>query len=95
MEARNRVGGRINTLYGSNKAPVEMGATWFTKQHKALFEILDELNIEYFEQKMDSKVFYEATQFPGYMEGAVNSANLVAEKIIKANKQLQKTNSST
>jgi monoamine oxidase len=59
LEARNRPGGRINTLYGTNKAPIEMGATWFTHQHKYLIKLLDELNIEYFEQSMDTTVFYE------------------------------------
>jgi len=34
LEARNRVGGRINTVNGINNTPIEMGATWFTNQHK-------------------------------------------------------------
>ena len=59
LEARNRVGGRINTVYGKNNTPVEMGATWFTSQHKHLIALLDELKIEYFEQYMDSTVFYQ------------------------------------
>ena len=48
LEARNRVGGRINTVYGTNKTPVEMGATWFTKQHKNLIALLEELDIDFF-----------------------------------------------
>ena len=59
LEARNRVGGRINTVYGANNTPVEMGATWFTNQHKYLIALLEELEIEYFEQYMDSTVFYQ------------------------------------
>jgi monoamine oxidase len=59
LEARNRPGGRINTLYGTNQAPVEVGATWFTHEHKYLIRLLNELNIEYFEQSMDTTVFYE------------------------------------
>lgn len=59
LEARTRVGGRINTIYGTNRTPVEMGATWFTKQHKCLISLLEELGIEYFEQYMDGAAFYQ------------------------------------
>ena len=59
LEARNRVGGRINTLYGTKSTPIEMGATWFTHQHKHVIALLEELEIDYFEQSMDSKVFYQ------------------------------------
>ena len=59
LEARNRVGGRINTVYGTNNTPIEMGATWFTNQHKCLIALLEELEIEYFEQFMDRTVFYQ------------------------------------
>ncbi|WP_340201731.1 flavin monoamine oxidase family protein [Ascidiimonas sp. W6] len=61
LEARNRVGGRINTLYGTTNTPVEMGATWFTNQHKHLIALLEELEIDWFEQYMDSTVFYQAS----------------------------------
>jgi monoamine oxidase len=59
LEARNRVGGRINTVYGTNNTPIEMGATWFTNQHKHLIALLEELGIDYFEQYMDSTVFFQ------------------------------------
>ena len=61
LEARNRVGGRIKTVYETNNAPIEMGATWFTHQHKHLIELLKELDIAYFEQRMDKTVFYETS----------------------------------
>ena len=61
LEARNRIGGRINTVYQTNKAPVEMGATWFTKQHKHLISLLEDLEIESFEQTIGSSVFYQAS----------------------------------
>jgi len=60
LEARNRVGGRIHTVFGANNTPVEMGATWFTNQHQDLITLLEELEIEYFEQYMDSNVHYQA-----------------------------------
>ena len=59
LEARSRIGGRINTLNGTNNIPIEMGATWFTNQHRHLIGLLEELGIEYFEQYMDPTVFYQ------------------------------------
>jgi monoamine oxidase len=61
LEARNRVGGRINTLYRKDEAPVEMGATWFTKEHTNLMGLLEELKLGYFAQVMTESVFYQAT----------------------------------
>lgn len=60
LEARDRVGGRIHTVFGVNNTPFEMGATWFTHQHQDLITLLEELEIEYFEQYMDSTVHYQA-----------------------------------
>ncbi|MCO4821460.1 MAG: FAD-dependent oxidoreductase [Flavobacteriaceae bacterium] len=61
LESRHRVGGRINTLYSENKAPIELGATWFTSQHQHLLKLLETLDIPYFKQSIDDKVFYEAS----------------------------------
>ncbi len=73
LEARSRIGGRINTVYGTNHTPVEMGATWFGEQHKDLRALLEELGIEYFEQYMEGTAFFqpfstspaESIQIPG------------------------------
>jgi len=59
LEARTRVGGRINTVYGTDNTPVEMGATWFGNQHKYLIALLKELGINYFEQYMEGTVFFQ------------------------------------
>jgi monoamine oxidase len=59
LEVRTRVGGRINTVYGTDNTPVEMGATWFSSEHKHLRSLLNELEIEYFEQYMDGTVFFQ------------------------------------
>lgn len=59
LEARGRLGGRIHTVYGKSQTPVEMGATWFTQEHRQLKALLDELQLGYFEQNMDSKVHYQ------------------------------------
>jgi len=62
LEARSRVGGRIHTLNGTDKAAVEMGATWFNQQHAQLISLLENLGLPYFEQRMDRTVFYQASE---------------------------------
>ena len=69
LEARDRIGGRINTVLGAENTPVEMGATWFNEQHYNLIGLLEELEIGAFEQYMDDSVFYQ------------REANSPAEKI--------------
>ena len=59
LEARTRVGGRINTVYGTENTLIEMGATWFDNQHGYLIALLEELGIDYFEQYMDGTVFFQ------------------------------------
>ncbi|WP_435262076.1 flavin monoamine oxidase family protein [Tenacibaculum sp. nBUS_03] len=59
IEARDRIGGRINTKISSNGTPVEMGATWFGNQHKNLIQLLKELDIKYFEQYMQGSAFFQ------------------------------------
>lgn len=60
IEARDRLGGRIDTQYSEKTAPLEMGATWLGKQHTALLALLKELNIGVFEQVLGDKAIYEA-----------------------------------
>lgn len=59
LEARSRIGGRIYTTYGEEDCPTEMGATWFNSAHKNLRELLDELELNYFEQYMTGRAFYQ------------------------------------
>ncbi len=59
LEGRQRLGGRICTLYNDGKPPIEMGATWLGSNHTALTEILKELNIEIFEQALGEQAIYE------------------------------------
>jgi monoamine oxidase len=47
LEANSRIGGRIETITGSTEVTIEMGATWFGKQHPTLTALLDELGIPY------------------------------------------------
>ena len=50
VEARGRVGGRINTLYSDKLPALEMGATWLGKKHTALVQLLETLGIGIYEQ---------------------------------------------
>ena len=59
VEARNRVGGRIHTIYKESNASLEMGATWLGQKHNALGQLLQELNIGVFEQMMGNQAIYE------------------------------------
>ena len=55
LEARDRIGGRINTIEG----PIEMGATWFGSQHIHLRQFLAHLQVEHFEQFTEGKISYD------------------------------------
>ena len=60
IEARERVGGRINTLREQG-TQVEMGATWFGPSHRILIDLLGELEIDAFPQFQDGKGVFEAS----------------------------------
>jgi len=59
VEARERLGGRIHTDYEQEKAPLEMGATWFSNEHNYLANLLDELQLQKFVQQFGKKAIYE------------------------------------
>ena len=63
LEAQNRLGGRIQTIYGDNETPMEMGATWFSKEHKNLLTFLSEINVGYFEQHTEGIALFETMSF--------------------------------
>ena len=63
LEARDRAGGRINTIDGINNTPLEMGATWFGNQHQNLKNLLEELDLSSFKQSMNGSVIFEASPF--------------------------------
>lgn len=66
IEARERLGGRIFTAYQNDKAPIDMGATWFNNSHSHLITFLEELNIDVFEQLLGDKAFYEPSSLTPY-----------------------------
>ncbi len=59
LEARNRLGGRIETLKNEGTAPQEMGATWLGKKHTALVALLNDLQLDTFEQILGNRAIYE------------------------------------
>jgi monoamine oxidase len=73
LEARDRVGGRVNTVSTDDGTRVEMGATWFGSQHQYLIALLDELGLSGYEQYMNGTAFFqpfstspaEAIKIPG------------------------------
>ena len=63
LEAQHRLGGRIETIYGKQNTPMEMGATWFSAAHKNLLALLAELNIGHFEQHTEGVALFETMSF--------------------------------
>ena len=63
LEAQSRLGGRIETIYGKQDTPMEMGATWFGEEHLNLIQLLSELNIGYFEQLTEGISLFETMSF--------------------------------
>lgn len=59
LEARDRVGGRIHTLYTDKKAPLEMGATWLGRQHTSVSTLIEELGGGTFVQRLGNTAIYE------------------------------------
>ena len=52
IEARNRLGGRIYSPKKEGEPPIEMGATWLGTKHRSLIALLQDLELEIFEQKL-------------------------------------------
>lgn len=63
VEAQSRLGGRIQTIHGKENTPMEMGATWFGKEHVQLAQFLTELGIGYFEQFTEGIALFETMSF--------------------------------
>ena len=59
VEARDRLGGRIKTIYGDKTPPVDMGATWVGKKHRALLDLLKVLDIDIFDQILGERAIFE------------------------------------
>ena len=55
LEGSLRIGGRIQTIKGSLGTPLEIGATWFSDEHKNLLSLLKELDLQKFPQYSQGK----------------------------------------
>lgn len=64
LESKDRIGGRIFTKITENEAPIEMGATWFGKQHQNLIKLLNELEIAVFPQFQGQFYYYDDQNSP-------------------------------
>jgi len=104
LEARDRIGGRIDTSYQKEGAGVEMGATWLGKKHAALNGLLQNLGLDIFPQQMGGTAIYEAlsTSPPQLVTLPPNPApsyrikggsTLLIKKLAKCFKNLFKINS--
>jgi monoamine oxidase len=60
IEARERLGGRIYTKRSPNNPPIELGATWVSTQHTLLLDLINELELQTFEQELGESAIYEA-----------------------------------
>lgn len=63
LESNSRIGGRIETINGQSNVTLEMGATWFSKLHPHLFQLLDELELGYFKQHTQGISLFETMSF--------------------------------
>lgn len=50
LEASPRLGGRIQTIKGTLKTPLEIGATWFSDMHPHLLAMIEELGLQKYPQ---------------------------------------------
>jgi len=68
LEARERIGGRIHTVYSDEQSPLEMGATWLGRKHTSLIALLEELEIDIFEQEIGRHaIFHPVSTSPPYL----------------------------
>lgn len=61
LEANAVLGGRIETVIGENGTTIELGATWFSRVHTCLVSLLNELDLDYFEQDTKGVSLFEKT----------------------------------
>jgi len=59
IDARDRLGGRIETHITGDGTPIELGATWLGKKHRDLVSLSNELGLEIMPQVMGTRAIYE------------------------------------
>lgn len=63
LEASSRLGGRIQTLQGLLKTPLELGATWFSDMHPNLLSLIDELDLKKYPQYSGGISLFQTKSF--------------------------------
>jgi monoamine oxidase len=63
LEASPRLGGRIQTINGPLKTPLELGATWFSDLHTKLLTLLEELGLKKYPQFSKGISLFQTDQF--------------------------------
>lgn len=63
LEAAPRLGGRILTAKGLLGTPLELGATWFSNQHRNLLGLIDSLGLQKFPQYAKGKSLFQTKSF--------------------------------
>lgn len=81
LEAQDRIGGRIHTIYGNNGTPMEMGATWLGNQHQHLQQLIVELGLETFEQHDEGIALFESFSFTTPQQYFVPSGSTSAYRL--------------
>ena len=59
LEARNRLGGRIWTKTTEEGVKIDMGATWLGLKHTHLVQLLKELRLPVFQQRVGTEALFE------------------------------------
>lgn len=62
LEARGRLGGRIWTKTTAEGVNIDMGATWLGQKHTHLVQLLQELNLPVFQQRLGTQALFEQHQ---------------------------------
>jgi monoamine oxidase len=63
LEAAPRLGGRIQTIQGALKSPLELGATWFSDIHPQLLAVLNDLQLEKYSQFSEGISLFQTKSF--------------------------------
>ncbi|MCP4522288.1 MAG: FAD-dependent oxidoreductase [Cytophagales bacterium] len=79
IEAKDRVGGRINTLKRADDTYSEMGATWFANEHHELKKLLEEYDMKTFEQYISGTSFFHHPNntFEGFVVPSLSMGNRI------------------
>lgn len=63
LEASSRLGGRIQTVTGTLRTPLELGATWFSDMHSNLLFLINELGLRKYPQFSKGLTLFQTKSF--------------------------------